>query len=72
MNAFIEAFHSILESECYSRHEWTSFEDVYETIYEFMVFCDERRRHGSLGYRAPKAFRELLASNSIEVLPLVA
>jgi putative transposase len=72
MNAFIEAFHSILESECYSRHEWTSFEDVYETVYEFMVFYDERRRHGSLGYRAPKVFRELLVSNSIEVLPLVA
>lgn len=32
MNAYIEALKGILESECYSRHEWISFRDVYEDM----------------------------------------
>lgn len=32
MNAHIESFHSILEEECYSRHEFDSFMEVYDIV----------------------------------------
>ncbi|PMB03878.1 IS3 family transposase, partial [Fischerella thermalis CCMEE 5273] len=55
-NAHIEAFHRILEDECLSIHEFTSFGHAYGIVTEFMRFYNQERIHGSLGYRSPLAF----------------
>ena len=48
MNAHIESFHSILESDCLSRHEFQSYAEAYKCVSEFMDYYNNRRRHGSL------------------------
>lgn len=48
MNAHIESFHAVLEDECYSRHEFLSYQDAYCQVSEYMRYYNERRRHGSL------------------------
>jgi putative transposase len=67
MNAHIESFHSILEDECYSRHEFKSFMEVYAVITEYMRYYNERRRHGSIKYMAPNKFYEAFMSNSARI-----
>ena len=56
MNAYIESFHSILEDECYSRHEFETFAEAYETIGRYLHYYNYKRRHSSIGYMAPIAF----------------
>lgn len=56
MNAYIESFHSILEDECYSRHEFETFADAYEAISRYLHYYNHRRRHGSIKYMAPIVF----------------
>jgi hypothetical protein len=64
MNAHIESFHAILEEECYSQNEFESFIDVYATVSQYMDYYNERRRHGSLGYKAPSQFHEAFLRNN--------
>jgi len=47
-NAHIEAFHSILERECFCHHEFGSFTEAYVTVVGFMDYYNHRRLHGSL------------------------
>ncbi|MEJ1730304.1 integrase core domain-containing protein, partial [Escherichia coli] len=56
MNAHIESFHSILESDCLSRHEFQTYAEAYKRVSEFMDYYNHRRRHGSLKNKAPMAF----------------
>jgi putative transposase len=56
MNAYIESFHSILEDECYSRHEFETFAEAYEIISGYLHYYNHYRRHGSIGYMTPAAF----------------
>ncbi|MDS1030952.1 DDE-type integrase/transposase/recombinase [Bacillota bacterium LX-D] len=74
MNAYIESFHSILEDECYSRHEFDSFMEVYGAISEYIDYYNNRRRHSSIKYMAPnefyKAFTKGQLANSVQ--PLIA
>jgi len=72
MNAYIEAFQGILSCECYLRHEFSSFQEAYREITEYMVYYNERRRHGSLGNKSPKDFLRLFESGMIEVTPFAA
>jgi len=72
MNAYIESFHSILEDECYSRNEFTSFTDAYRVISEYMDYYNNRRRHGSIGYMAPAKYYEAVMSNQITEKKMVA
>ncbi|MGI6684363.1 MAG: IS3 family transposase [Bacillota bacterium] len=65
MNAYIESFHSILEDECYSRNEFTSFTDAYKVISEYMAYYNNRRRHGSIGYMAPAKYYEAVKNSQI-------
>ena len=71
MNAYIESFHSILEDECYSRNEFTSFTDAYRVISEYMDYYNNRRRHGSIGL-APAKYYEAVMSNQITEKKMVA
>ncbi len=72
MNAYIESFHGILESECYSRHEFSSFQEAYRVITEYMIYYNERRRHGSLGNKSPKEFLKLYENKLVEARPFAA
>ena len=56
MNAHIESLHSILESDCLSRHEFQSYAEAYKCVSEFMEYYNHRRRHGSLKNQAPMVF----------------
>lgn len=72
LNAHIEAFHSILEAECYSRHEFASFKDAYETISAYMAFYNKRRRHGSLRQMSPAKFHAAFVQGRVTAQPFVA
>jgi len=63
LNAYIESFHSILEDDCYERHEFESFAHAYEVITEYMEYYNNRRRHGSINNMAPNQFYELYMIN---------
>ena len=56
LNAYIESFHSILEDECYSRHEFETFQEAYEEVSQYLDYYNNRRRHGSIGYQAPAVY----------------
>lgn len=56
LNAYIESFHSILEDECYSRHEFETFQDAYREVTAYLDYYNNRRRHGSLGYVPPMSY----------------
>jgi putative transposase len=72
MNAYIESFHSILEDECYSRNEFTSFADAYKVISEYMAYYNNRRRHGSIGYMAPAKFYEAVKNSQMAGRKMIA
>ncbi len=65
MNAHIEAFHSILQDECYDRHEFDSFVDVYSVVGEYMRYYNTRRRHGSLKCMTPEEVHEAFLNNVV-------
>ncbi len=67
MIAHIESFHSILESECYSRNEFNSFMEVYSIVSEYMKYYNERRRHGSIKYMAPNEFYKAFMNDNIKI-----
>lgn len=74
MNAYIESFHSILEDECYSRHEFDSFMEVYRTISEYIDYYNNRRRHSGIKYMAPNEFYKAFTKGQFtgSVQPLIA
>lgn len=55
-NAYIESFHSVLERECFQRHEFRTLEQAYKTVDDYIDFYNKRRIHGSLFDRTPKEF----------------
>jgi putative transposase len=72
LNAHIEAFHSILEDDCYSRYQFNSYAETYEQISLYMEYYNQRRRHGSLKNMAPEKYHQAIISNSIKPQVLVA
>lgn len=56
LNAFIESFHSILERECFQRHEFRTFEHAFQKVDEFISFYNKRRLHGSIKDLSPSEF----------------
>ena len=72
MNAYIESVHGILEDDCYTRHEFQNFEDVYRTVSEYMEYYNYRRRHGSINNMAPMKFYEASLDKQAPVIQLVA
>lgn len=72
LNTHIEAFHAILENECYRRHEFQCFMHAYREITQYMEYYNRRRRHGSLGYMAPEEFYHAFLSNQVSARSFVA
>lgn len=52
-NAYIEAFHSILDRELIQRFEFTSYYDAKQQIERYMLWYNDRRRHRELGRLTP-------------------
>jgi putative transposase len=52
-NAYIEAFHSILDRELIQRFEFTSYYDAKRHIERYMLWYNDRRRHRELGRITP-------------------
>ncbi|WP_165280014.1 IS3 family transposase [Paenibacillus protaetiae] len=65
-NAHIESFHSLLESECLQRYEFNSYQEVCETVANYIRFYNERRMHGSLYDLAPQQFRQAVAMHQVQ------
>jgi len=66
MNAHIESFHAVLEDECYSRHEFLSYQDAYCQASEYMRYYNERRRHGSLRDKPPREYHKAIMRNDLK------
>jgi transposase InsO family protein len=52
-NAYIEAFHSILDRELIQRFEFTSYYDAKQEIERYMLWYNDRRRHREIGRLTP-------------------
>jgi putative transposase len=72
MNAHIESFHSILESDCLSHHEFQSYAEAYKCVSEFMDYYNHRRRHGSLKNKAPMTFYRSNVDQEVKPTMMVA
>lgn len=72
MNAHIESFHSILESDCYKRNEFMSYIQVYETVSEYMRYYNNRYRHGSIGDISPADYYQAIKEKRIEPEAFIA
>lgn len=58
MNAYIESFHSLLERHVFSKRQFMTFEEAYESLDEYVDFYNNRRMHGSLKDMPPTQFSE--------------
>lgn len=56
MNAYIEAFHSNLERDLFSKEAFDTCAEAYEAVDRYMDFYNNRRMHGSLKRMAPIPF----------------
>lgn len=52
-NAYIEAFHSIMQRELISRYEFESFHHADMKITQYIFTYNHIRKHGALGHRTP-------------------
>jgi len=72
MNAHIESFHAILERDCYSRNEFMSYLDVYETVSNYMDYYNNRYRHGSLDDMSPSNFYQAIQNKEFKTKEFIA
>jgi putative transposase len=64
-NAYIEAFHSILERECLRWHSFETFEQAFKEVDRFIRFYNTERLHGSLEDFPPTEYLELVKAGVI-------
>jgi len=65
-NAHIESFHSILEAECYQRHEFETYPQTYEIVTQFIRDYNQIRIHGSIYDLSPYEYRDALKENRVK------
>ncbi|RRA98147.1 integrase core domain-containing protein [Larkinella rosea] len=53
-NAYIEAFHSILEREVIERNEFASYYEAKQTLQRFITHYNINRLHRSIGFVTPQ------------------
>jgi putative transposase len=64
-NAHIEAFHSIVELECYSCNEFETYQQAYEVVTEFIQRYNQRRIHGSLYDLSPYDYMKAVQDGTV-------
>jgi putative transposase len=65
-NAHIESFHSILEAECYQRHEFETYPQTYEIVTQFIQDYNQIRIHGSIYDLSPYEYIVAIRENLVE------
>jgi hypothetical protein len=53
-NAYIEAFHSILQREVIKRHEFNSFYEAKTTFQRHLNWYNQHRKHSAIGRITPQ------------------
>lgn len=71
-NAYIESFFSILEKELLEHRYFESFADAYAAVAAFIEFYNNRRIHGSIGFKSPMSFINALKLGEIDAVSLKA
>lgn len=69
-NAHIEAFHAVLEDDCFGRHEFRTFAEAYVAVVDYIDYYNNRRLHGSLGYRPPAEYHKAITSSHEKPSPI--
>lgn len=64
-NAYIESFFSIFEKTVIEVRYFKSFADVYESVFNFVEFYNNRRLHGSIGNVSPIKFIEKFKNGEV-------
>lgn len=62
-NAYIEAYHSILQTEVVERFEFESYYEAKQTITAYVDFYNNRRLHGGINYKTPQRMWEEFYNN---------
>jgi putative transposase len=57
-NAHIESYHSIIELECYQRHEFESYLQAYKIVSQFIQDYNRIRIHGSIYDLSPYEYMD--------------
>lgn len=65
-NAHIESYHSIIEAECYQRHEFESYPQAYEIVSQFIQDYNRIRIHGSIYDLSPYEYMEAVKQGAVE------
>ena len=65
-NAHIESFHAILESECYLRHEFDSYQQAYDVVIRFIYNYNHNRIHGSIYDMSPYEYMDAIAQGVVK------
>lgn len=65
-NAHIEAFHSILELECFQRHCFETYAEAFTEVDRFIRFYNNERLHGSLNDLPPSIYAELAKAGQVQ------
>jgi putative transposase len=65
-NAHIESFHSILEAECYQRHEFETYPQTYEIVTQFIQDYNQIRIHGSIYDLSPYEYIVAVRDNLVK------
>ena len=73
ITAPIESFWGTVQIELLNRQRWRSVVELSVALADYFEnFCNETRRHSSLGYLTPREFADLHSANSrAEMLQLV-
>ncbi|MBW7453875.1 IS3 family transposase [Paenibacillus sepulcri] len=64
-NAHIESFHSILEAECYRRHEFETYPQAYEIVSQFIQDYNRIRIHGSIYDLSPYEYMQAVKQGTV-------
>jgi putative transposase len=59
MNAYIEAYHSILEDDFMQQMIFESFDEALTKLERYVKYYNKVRIHGSLGYLSPEQYNNL-------------
>lgn len=69
-NAHIESFHSILEAECYRRHEFETYPQAYEIVSQFIQGYNCIRIHGSIYDLSPYEYMDAIKQGTVIPKPI--
>ncbi len=67
-NAHIESFHSIIQSELFSKYEFDTYEELQEILFRYYKFYNEKRIHSSIGYKSPDDYLVEWFQNNKELI----